>query len=252
MSEDIQLFQPPSSYPEAPKNMWYQVPAKPEPKPTTTTIFPWEIHAPKPTRVFAYEPPVETPKEVVEHSVIPEEPKQPSIQKETSPPGPSHSYTRVPFEPSAESWQTYTRSNTWDEDPEIQRYIETLQARRTKSQVTSPGATIGSPDRSPTVPGRRFSTKITDFPTEVERPSLPVTPAPIHRTSYSYEASGTAILPVAEGVPNQEEWVGVTADVFFSLLNATYLLWRYTEPPGSTRGAASSAFGGFGAPRAAV
>ncbi|KAJ5960279.1 uncharacterized protein N7479_007429 [Penicillium vulpinum] len=200
MSEDTHLFQPPSSYPEAPKNMWYQVPAKPEPKPTT--VFPWESHAPKPTRVFAEEAPLE----LVETSAIPEEPEQHSLPSEPTPPGPSPSYTRVPFEPSAESWQTYTRSNAWDEDPEIQRYIETIQARRSKSQVTSPGANSDSPGKSPPTPGSRPSTKITDFPTEVERPSLPVTPAPIRRTSYGDEASGTADLPAAEGVPSQEEW----------------------------------------------
>lgn len=248
MSEDTHLFQPPSSYPEAPKNMWYEVPAKPEPKPTT--VFPWESHAPKPTRVFAEEAPVE----FMETPVIPEEPEQHSLPSEPAPapPGPSPSYTRVPFEPSSESWQTYTRSNAWDEDPEIQRYIETIQARRTKSQVTSPGAHSNSPGRSPPTPGFRPSTKITDFPTEVERPSLPVTPAPIRRTSYGDEASGTAALPAAEGVPSQEEWVGVTVDVFSSLLGATYLLWRSTESPNSARGATSSAFGGLGASRAAV
>ncbi|KAJ5514248.1 Glycosyl transferase family 8 [Penicillium fimorum] len=246
MSEDTHLFQPPSSYPEAPKNMWYQVPPKPEPKPTT--VFPWESHAPKPTRVFAEEAPVES----AETSVIPKEPVQHSLPSEPAPPGPSPSYTRVPFEPSAESWQAYNRSNAWDEDPEIQRYIETIQARRTKSQVTSPGANSNSPDKSPPAPGSRPSIKITDFPTEDERPSLPVTPAPIHRISYGDEASGTAALPVAEGVPSQEEWVGVTVDVFSSLLSATYLLWRSTESPSSARGAASSALGGLGASQSAV
>ncbi|KAJ5410454.1 uncharacterized protein N7487_004813 [Penicillium crustosum] len=204
MSEDTHLFQPPSSYPEAPKNMWYEVPAKPEPKPTT--VFPWESHAPKPTRVFAEEAPVQ----LMETPVIPEEPEQHSLPSEPVSPQPSPSYTRVPFEPSSESWQTYTRSNAWDEDPEIQRYIETIQARRTKSQVTSPGANSNSPGRSPPTPGFRPSTKITDFPTEVERPSLPVTPAPIRRTSHGDEASGTAALPVAEGVPSQEEWNPLT------------------------------------------
>lgn len=226
--------------------MWFEIPAKPEPKPTT--VFPWESHAPKPTRVFAEEAPVR----LMETPVIPEEPEQHSLPSEPALPGPSSSYTRVPFEPSAESWQTYTRSNAWDEDPEIQRYIETIQARRTKSQVASPGAHSNSPGKSPPTLGSRPSTKITDFPTEVERPSLPVTPAPIHRTSYGDEASGTAALPAAEGVPSQEEWVGVTVDVFSSLLGATYLLWRSTESPSSARGATSSAFGGLGASRAAV
>ncbi|CAG7955278.1 unnamed protein product [Penicillium nalgiovense] len=210
MSEDTHLFQPPSSYPEAPKNMWYEVPAKPEPKPTT--VFPWERHAPKPTRVF----PDEAPVEFVEAPVIPDEPEQPSVPSEPAPPGPSPSYTRVPFEPSAESWQTYTHSNAWDEDPEIQRYMETIQARRTKSQATSPGAHSNSPGKSPPTPGFRPSTKITDFPTEVERPSLPVTPAPIHRTSYGDEASGTAALPAC--LARRNGWV---SRLMCSLLSST-------------------------------
>ncbi|KAJ5774371.1 hypothetical protein N7457_009267 [Penicillium paradoxum] len=250
MSEDTHLFQPPSSYPEAPKNMYYQVPAKP--KPQQTTVFPWEIHAPKPTRVFAYEAPVEAPAEYENTPVISKELEQLSIQSEPSHPVPSPSYTRVPFEPSAESWQTYNRSNAWDEDPEIQRYIETIQSQRVQSKVTSPGANSDSPGISPPVAGRRPSTKITDFPTDAERPSLPVTPAPIHRTSYGDEASGTAAFPTAEGVPNQEEWVGITVDMFSSLLTAAYLLWRSIESPGSARGAAPSALGGVGGPRAAV
>ena len=51
--------------------------------------------------------------------------------------------------------------------------------------------------------------KLTDFPTKDERPSLPVTPAPVRGPTFwgseKEEAEGT--LPLAEGVPKQEEWV---------------------------------------------
>ena len=253
MSEDTQLFQPPSSYPEAPKNMYYQVPpTRPEPH-KHSTVFPWEHHAPKPTRVFAEEPtpeqthqetPQETPQELPQERPLeleesPAEPQNQYLQNEPPPPGPL--YTRVPYQPSASSYQTYNRSNAWDEDPEIQRYIESVQqARRTKTQVVSPGSEHSSPSEA-------RPSKITDFPTEVERPSLPVTPAPIHRTL----SAGSDALPSAD-VPDQEDWVGVTVDAFSSLLSATYLLWRSTESPGHARGAAAETVGGFGGSGAAV
>jgi hypothetical protein len=257
MSEDTQLFQPPSSYPEAPKNMYYQVPTtRPEPH-KHSTVFPWEQHAPKPTRVFAEEPapeeiPQKTHQETYEETnqEAPQEPKEPSAESQNQlfqpnePPPPGPLYTRVPYEPSASSYQAYSRSNVWDEDPEIQRYIESVQqARRPKTQAVSPGSAHSSSSHS-----SRPSTKITDFPTEVERPSLPVTPAPIHRTL----SESSDVLPSAEDVPDQEDWVGVTVDVFSSLLSATYLLWRSTESPGDARGATAEAVGGLGGSRAAI
>ena len=54
---------------------------------------------------------------------------------------------------------------------------------------------------------RRPSFKLTDFPTEVERPSLPVTPAPIRRPSFWGEERDESQLPAADGVPKQEDWV---------------------------------------------
>lgn len=54
---------------------------------------------------------------------------------------------------------------------------------------------------------RRPSLIVTDFPTEVERPSLPVTPAPIRRSSFwGEERGGASELPRADGVPDQPEW----------------------------------------------
>lgn len=49
--------------------------------------------------------------------------------------------------------------------------------------------------------------KITDFPTEIERPSLPVTPAPQRRPSFwGEERDAAGELPGAEGVPEQSQW----------------------------------------------
>lgn len=238
MSEDTNLFQPPSSYPEAPKNMYYQVPAKkPEPK-QLTQIFPWESRAPKPTRVFADEPTV--PAVPPQEEVAPPQTSVPSVPAHVSQP-----QTRK--ESLTESWESYSRSNAWDEDPYIQRYIESMtQARRAKTQVisgTSQPTTEATTSTSPTgpAPGHWPSIKLTDFPTEVERPSLPVTPAPIARKPSGdgqvegQDPSAATALPAAEGVPSQEDWVGVTVEAFSHLLRATYLLWRSTESPGPAR-----------------
>jgi hypothetical protein len=272
MSEDTALFQPPPSYPEAPKNMYYQVPeSKPEPE-RVTKIFPWENHAPKPTRVFTEPsaPRSPSPEPLIptlpqQADPVPFEPTQPEITQ----PEPRHFPSQAVFEPSAQTYEQYSRSNAWDEDLDIQRYIDSLQqARRGKPQVLSGSVEAGSShSRSTsmstsnfstastattigTTAGHRPSMKLTDFPTETERPSLPVTPAPIHRMRGLEGDDYTSTLPTAEGVPNQEEWVGVTVDAFSQLLRATYLLWRSTESPDPARRAPPStvrSLGGSGA-----
>lgn len=261
MSQDTKLFQPPTSYPEAPKNMYYKVPeTKPESQ-NITQVFPWESHAPRPTRVFPEERPI--PAAPPDYSVIiqPDEPEdEPKLEAaiesahKSSPPP-----VQTPFEPSAYSFEDYTRSNAWDEDPHIQRYIETVQqAQRPKTQVIS-GSAQPSPSASNSTATSYFSstatgsssshrpsTILTDFPSEVDRPSLPVTPAPIRRdlgvgSEDDNDASTVTGLPAVEGVPSQADWVGVTADAFSHVLRATYLLWRFTEPHGSARRAPSAA-----------
>ena len=260
MSEDTNLFQPPPSYPEAPKNMYYQVPEeKPEPE-KMIQLFPWESNAPKPTRVFAHDQPIPLPEFHTTTAAPTPGAESPLPPKATSP--------QARYKPSNDSWEHYSRSNAWDEDPNIQRYIESLQqARHGRTQVVS-GSTYTSSSASShqrasplsssntTVTtglpsGHRPSIKLTDFPTEVERPSLPVTPAPIHRNmriggaDEDADTSSAGLLPAAEGVPSQEDWVGVTVDAFSHLLRATYLLWRSTEPLGTARTAAPTAVAGF-------
>jgi glycogenin glucosyltransferase len=204
--------------------MYYQVPTtKPEPH-KYSTVFPWELHAPKPTRVFADEPTPENTYQETRHETheiqqppqeslqepphVPTEPELPTPPQNqpqpNDPPPPGPLYTRVPYSPSASSYQTYNRSNAWDEDPSIARYIEGVQARRAKPAVSPSHSTHSSVSQS---------SKISASPEIV--PSLPGTP-PIH----SLENAG--------GV-SQEDWVGVTVDAFSSLLSATYYLWRSTE-----------------------
>lgn len=187
--------------------MYYEVPegkpASQRPKP----LFPWETNQPKPTRVFADDPP--TPSETA-----PSETTDDDTQTDTvSPSTPTISVT------SQEPLLGFSRSNAWDDMPEIDRYIANLpQNRRAKVQVlfnqtqsppNSGDQSITSPisEAPPQQHDRRGSLRITDFPTEIERPSLPVTPAPVRRPSFwGEERDAAGELPAAEGVPEQSQW----------------------------------------------
>ncbi|KAL2826855.1 nucleotide-diphospho-sugar transferase [Aspergillus cavernicola] len=214
MSEDHQLFQPPTCYPEAPKNMYYQVPdTKPQPQ-KLTQLFPWEMTAPKPTRVFADN----EHERKLHHPTSPPSPVSTKEESRASLSSHPTSWTSEVPSPS-ESWDTYSRSNAWDEVPEIQQYIHTIQQARkgrVQVQVLSGGPNNNQPTPPPPPqqqqPSLRdinpSSIRITDFPSALERPSLPVTPAPIHRlpATGSPDDYNTTQLPAAEGVPNQEDW----------------------------------------------
>ncbi|MCJ1465809.1 glycogenin glucosyltransferase [Pseudocyphellaria aurata] len=201
MSEDPTLFQPPAAYPEPPKGMYYEVPttspAGDRPKP----IFPWESDQRKPTRVFADDLPRTPPTEVAPSVTTDDD-----TQTETE--GPP---TPVVQATSPEPFASYARTNAWDEMPEIERYISNLpQNRRGKLQVVFNNSAAQGGILSPGAeekPARRPSMKLTDFPTEIERPSLPVTPAPVRRpTFWGEERDAAGELPGAEGVPEQSEW----------------------------------------------
>ncbi|OJJ39449.1 hypothetical protein ASPWEDRAFT_374537 [Aspergillus wentii DTO 134E9] len=241
MSEDTQLFQPPASYPEAPKNMYYQVPAtKPEPT-KIAPVFPWEGIAPKPTRVFP-----DDEQSSVSTTTRPYSP--PSTRDDTGPSVGSWTSWASEEQAPTESWENYTRSNAWDEVPEIQRYIQSIQQpRRAKTQVLS-----GSPGGAPIQETFSYDTsghRITDFPSEVDRPSLPVTPAPIRRSTFWDQGEESTELPAARGVPDQEDWVGITVDVFLHLLQASYLYWKFTESVGTPRRTSTAAVRNLGQPR---
>ncbi|KIW97301.1 uncharacterized protein Z519_02693 [Cladophialophora bantiana CBS 173.52] len=217
MSSETTLFQPPAQYPEAPKDMWYQVPEKvPEPaKPKP--IFPWETRAPKPTRVFP-QPRQPSPQPPPPSEPAPEGPGELSTPSATTDvTGLTEESVPTPPPPAPiDLWAAFQqRTNAWDEMPEIERYVQSIsQPRKGKIQVLY--NTLGQ--RSPrnvsgtTTPTerdrRRPSIRLTDFPTKDERPSLPVTPAPIRRpTFWGEEKDEEGTLPTAEGVPKQEDWV---------------------------------------------
>ena len=200
MSVDPQLFQPPKRYPEPPQNLSYQTPiASPEPE-RLKPIFPWEARQTKAVRVFPEDAPPSPP---VAPSVTTDDDTQP----ETTVPS-----TPIPGSGSPRPFASYPWTNVWDEDPGIQRYMANLLQKRlgkaglllNRSSLAQGVVQEGSEDLAVL---RRPSMILTDFPTEVERPSLPVTPAPIHRPSFwGEERDAAGKLPRAEGVPEQSEW----------------------------------------------
>lgn len=225
MSSDLAPFVPPERYPTPPKNMWYEVPKEPPassrapPRP----IFPWETNRPAPTRVFPQRPP--TPVAKTGGSYFGES-QTSTGQAESSMAGSSTGGQQsesdtplsgtfiVPTASASTPWSSFPRSNAWDDVPEINRYVDSLHKhRRTKSQ----GLAKTPPEQHlREAGGSGTGTKVTDFPSENDRPSLPVTPAPKRRPRSWGGGLGSddddedeGRLPVAEGVPTQSEWVCV-------------------------------------------
>ncbi|KAF1924584.1 glycosyltransferase family 8 protein [Didymella exigua CBS 183.55] len=235
-NESRQLFNAPSAYPEPPRDMWYKVPeTKPQPYEAPKPIFPWERESsrPKPTRVFAEDHPPPAPAPAPATALAPE-----VSEFEASPPtskfttthfdhdSSQDQWTRAkptrvwiddhpPFKPrtAEESWQAFSQSsaNAWDSVPGIDNYVRSIMETQTKRdkvqglQQATGTNDLGSPLLSRK--DRRESLILTDFPTAVERPSLPVTPAPVRRpTFWGEERDEQGELPAAEGVPDQNEW----------------------------------------------
>ncbi|KAL8726361.1 MAG: hypothetical protein Q9166_006768 [cf. Caloplaca sp. 2 TL-2023] len=208
MSTDRTLFQPPSSYPEPPKNMSYQVPSTPPASQRPKPIFPWEEYQTKPNRVFPDDP----------HPIS--SGSAPSTTTDTGSQADTPDLATPTIQAtSSEPFSNFSWTNAWDEMPEIERYIANLpqNRRRAKIQVLQHQKTssLDRPDlASPSTEGppsdsqgRRPSLRLTDFPTEIERPSLPVTPAPVRRPSFwGQERDKAGDLPPAEGVPDQADW----------------------------------------------
>ncbi|KAL6166251.1 glycogenin glucosyltransferase [Exserohilum turcicum] len=212
-SDSPSLFKAPRNYPEAPKDMWYQVPeTEPKPADMPRPIFPWEQAAdrPQPTRVFAEDrspeptPTVQSPTHAFSTVHYQGDDKTPAAQ-ETE---------HVSHEKAADNqWQTFQQSNVnaWDNVPGIDSYVRAISdmsGKRGKTQSLQ--KTTGTDDiSSPLLErrDRRESLILTDFPSAVERPSLPVTPAPVRRPMFwGEERNQAGELPSATGVPDQTEW----------------------------------------------
>ncbi|THV96356.1 nucleotide-diphospho-sugar transferase [Aureobasidium pullulans] len=198
-NQDKDFFRPPKAYPEPPKDMWYEVPkTKPDPAARPKPIFPWEERQDtRPTRKFVED--VDSPDSVPQPGVtIPSADYTSSLNN--SPATPIIKIT------TDDPWQDYTSNakNAWDDIAGIDAYIRKFNDQQFKSRTNS--TQIQSPSTN-TQFERRESLILTDFPTELERPSLPVTPAPIRRTNFwANERNNNGQLPSAEGVPEQADW----------------------------------------------
>ncbi|GAB7352066.1 hypothetical protein MBLNU459_g2572t1 [Dothideomycetes sp. NU459] len=198
-NQDPELFKAPSTYPEPPKDMWYDVPkvkpAPPEVRPPP--IFPWEERPlDRPTRKFAEDLSSPNPTPALNTSTG-------SGSQSNVPPTPTIKVT------SDDDWNSFNalNKNAWDQVSGIDQYVRALakaQKTRGKVQVLTPGA---EPSPQSTQFERRESLILTDFPSSVDRPSLPVTPAPMRRPNFwGEERNAAGQLPSAEGVPNQADW----------------------------------------------
>ncbi|KAJ3523950.1 hypothetical protein NM208_g12253 [Fusarium decemcellulare] len=234
-SWDAQRIRPrlsrPSDTPAPPKNMWYEVPKEPPASRSKrpAEIFPWERNRPPPTRTFAGEPEPPPPEAepIVESRSEPTAESSAKTEALAESSGVASSTTETKSEAStpttptvqitpSDPWTSFPRVNAWDEVPEIERYVDGLRGhRRGKSsgslgRIKSPSTSAWKDDRS----GMQLrGLKLTDFPSAVERPSLPVTPAPVHRQSFwsgddkeHGGDEGATQLPEAEGVPAQSDW----------------------------------------------
>lgn len=244
-SDSRDLFQAPQSYPEPPKDMWYEVPAeKPKVTEQPKAIFPWEgRERPVATRVFASDfipPPVTLLSQ-----------QDPAQVQQTSSVQADQAREATPSPPPAASWEDFSqRPNAWDTVPGIDTYVRGVISQQTKKgrpqSISLAGATEAISSPTLTHGERRQSLLVTDFPTAVERPSLPVTPAPIRRPSFwgeDKDAAGTA-LPAAEGVPNQAEWVCPKCG--FSSDSASPFLDHRPRPSSSSSHASTLAAVGLG------
>lgn len=222
---DVKAFHPPARYPDPPKNMWYEVPAeKPPVEHKPAPIFPWEERDVKPTRRFA-EDEVNTAEPTTsstDDSAYDIATDEFEVSNEQS----TASVLSVPPVSDTETWRSFGSSgkNAWDEVSGIEDYVRALTSRqknRGKVQVVSTDQPSAFPPQSSSplkdlavdhlaedVKTRRESLILTDFPTAIERPSLPVTPAPRRRVIFwGEERDDEGNLPSAEGVPDQIDWV---------------------------------------------
>lgn len=259
MSEDTKLFRPPSSYPEAPKNMYYEVPSvKREPQ-KLAQIFPWEARAVKPTRVFADED--------VTATVTVTEPGSVSslgsttddtscTQPSTASSSVSSVQSQAPPPAPGDIWKTYSsQSNAWDEIPEIGRYVEAIQQqwpRRggkgnsdNRRAIPDPrgGEESESGCRKTMTTTATTTTTTGAFPAETNPGT---SPAPVGKGSEATTTTTTELPATENGVPNQQsesesDWVGVTVDMFLLLLRAVYSYWELTTVTESSGGPAGRA-----------
>ena len=200
---------------------------KPKPYEKPKPIFPWEERALPPTRLFVEDliPESEADPDFEQaESVLPDisspmaalAQATPSFDEsvEKSNKKPPQTPVRQKSMPSEEPWQDFIRaSNVWDSVPGINTYVRAVKdsQEKLKKPVASNIGELNAlqlQTENEKDTQRIESLVLTDFPTEIERPSLPVTPAPIQRPVFwGDEREATFALPPAEGVPSQADWV---------------------------------------------
>lgn len=163
-------------------------------KPTYT--FPFEEHSERPavTRVWADDHANE-PLHARPAHIHPLDRKDSIAQED-----PSSTDSEVPI---ADAFKQ-SAINAWDEVAAIVGHVRGYQQSQTRREKGKPRFTVGELEE---IVDRRGSTLITEFPSEIERPSLPVTPAPRPKSFWGNEGEGETTLPAAEGVPDQSSWV---------------------------------------------
>lgn len=221
-SSDKTPFRPPQTYPEPPQDMYYQVPPPPKqeaekkPKP----IFPWEERQTKPTRKFIDDEPT-TPHKPADSEAAYADELEVTSDSKLEPPTPTIKLN------DTDPWTAFAQNrNAWDDVNGINDYVRALtsfQKNRGNVQVVQQKVSSTGHSASENLAEkkdpedlvqqvedareRRESLILTDFPSAIERPSLPVTPAPQRRSYWGDERDSTSDLPAAEGVPNQADWV---------------------------------------------
>lgn len=201
-SHSRDLFRAPQSYPKPPGNLEYSMPSSRAGQ--TKTVFPWEEREQvRPSRVFADD--FGTPEKGFGRTD--EEPR----------PEPTTPRITVSLDDETERARNDKFSrNAWDEIPEIDTFVRKfsqMQQLRGSLSILSQNvrqaqSPIDETDRM--LLDDQRSMVLTDFPSAADRPSLPVTPAPIRRQMFwGAERNDKGDLPSAQGVPNQAEWVCV-------------------------------------------
>ena len=246
-SADPQPFRPPAAYPEPPRDMWYEVPKdKPKPLPAIFPWEERKEGRRPPARVFVDDelpPPEPEPEKEDEEFRVSDELEVSGSDVDPYHSNVRELEQEVRRgQPDKSPWEDFGRinKNAWDEVSGIEDYVRALtafQKNRGKVQVVAkdqpativlptsanPDANVAaapaqqhvlSPSNQPdpedlvqAVSKRRESLLLTDFPSAIERPSLPVTPAPRRRSTFwGEERDEEGELPAAEGVPDQSEW----------------------------------------------
>ncbi|KFY07817.1 hypothetical protein V491_08493, partial [Pseudogymnoascus sp. VKM F-3775] len=144
MSSDPTPYKAPERYPDPPKDMYYEVPKTPtyqKPAP----IFPWETRdAPKPTRVFAEDEDLQpTSLESTEDGEATDQATSMASTVTSLPSNPWHSFSS-------------NSRNAWDDIPEIERYIGSLQKNRRGHVQGGAVRVCGSPTSPPKSSGLAF------------------------------------------------------------------------------------------------